>query len=381
MFLYIEGSLSADGFSPTDQINSNAFEDYKPSIIVMPRISFSFPISEDALFFAHYDILSQRPTTGNRLNPLDYLYIDNISADVINNPDLKPTRMIDYEVGFQQVLSRSSSLKIAGFYREQRDEITEVNVAGAYPKTYRSFGNLDFGTVKGLTLTFDKRKSKNLWMKVSYTLQFAEGTGSSAGSSLSLIKSGQPNLRAIFPYSYDQRHVVTGTVDFRYGQGKDYNGLVLGGKKILENTGVNFTANYSSGRPYSASKTVSSLTGLGASVLEGTPSGSRNPGTFRVAMQVDRNFMLKFGSKKQKSAALNVYLLVNNLFNTKNILGVYRATGNPDDDGFLSDAQFQTIIASQISEASFREYYALRMNNPFNYSLPRTIRLGVKLDF
>jgi hypothetical protein len=218
-------------------------------------------------------------------------------------------------------------------------------------------------------------------MKVSYTLQFAEGTGSSAGSSLSLINSGQPNLRAIFPYSYDQRHVVTGTVDFRYGQGKDYNGLVLGGKKILENTGVNFTANYSSGRPYSASKTVSSLTGLGASVLEGTPSGSRNPGTFRVAMQVDRNFMLKFGSKKQKSAALNVYLLVNNLFNTKNILGVYRATGNPDDDGFLSDAQFQTIIASQISEASFREYYALRMNNPFNYSLPRTIRLGVKLDF
>jgi len=371
----------ADGVSQTDQVNSNAFEDYKPSIIIMPRISFSFPISEDALFFAHYDILSQRPTTGNRLNPLDYLYIENISADVINNPNLKPTRTIDYEVGFQQVLSRSSSLKIAGFYREQRDEITVVNVAGAYPKTYRSYGNLDFGTVKGVTLTYDKRKSKNLWMKVSYTLQFAEGTGSSAGSSLSLINSGQPNLRAIFPYSYDQRHVVTGTVDFRYGGGKDYNGLVLGGKKILENTGVNFTANYSSGRPYSASKTVSSLTGLGASVLEGTPSGSRNPGTFRVAMQVDRNFMLKFGSKKQKSAALNVYLLVNNLFNTKNILGVYRATGNPDDDGFLSDSQFQTIIASQISEASFREYYALRMNNPFNYSLPRTIRLGVKLDF
>ncbi|MEN8927658.1 MAG: carboxypeptidase-like regulatory domain-containing protein [Flavobacteriales bacterium] len=371
----------AEGVSPTDQVNSNAFEDYTPAIVVMPRISFSFPISEDALFFAHYDILSQRPTQGNRLNPLDYLYIDNISADVINNPNLKPTRTIDYEVGFQQVLSRSSSLKIAGFYREQRDEITVVNVAGAYPKTYRSFGNLDFGTVKGMTLTYDKRKSKNLWMKLSYTLQFAEGTGSSAGSSLALINSGQPNLRAIFPYTYDQRHQVTGTIDFRYGQGKDYNGLVLGGRKILENTGVNFTGNFSSGRPYSASKTVQSVTGIGASVLEGTPQGSRNPGTFRVDMQIDRNFMLKFGAKKQKSASLNVYLLVNNLFNTQNILGVYRATGNPDDDGFLSDAQFQNVIASQISEASFREYYALRVNNPFNFSIPRTIRIGVKLDF
>ena len=369
----------ADGVSATDQINSNAFEDYQPSIIVMPRISFSFPISEDALFFAHYDILSQRPTTGIRSNPIDYLYIENISANTINNPDLRPTRTIDYEVGFQQVLSKSSSLKIAGFYREQRDEITVINVAGAYPKTYRSFGNLDFGTVKGVTLTYDKRKSKNLWMKVSYTLQFAEGTGSSAGSSLALINSGQPNLRAIFPYSYDQRHQVQATVDFRYGEGKDYNGLVIGGRKIFENTGVNFTANFASGQPYSAAKGATPLTGELAPVLDGTPNGSRRPGQFRVALQLDRNFMLKF--KNKKTAALNVYLLFNNLFNTQNILSVYRATGNPDDDGYLSDAQFQSIIASQIDEASFREFYALRMNNPFNYSLPRTIRLGVKLDF
>ena len=369
----------ADGVSSTDEINSNAFEDYTPSIIVMPRISFSFPISEDALFFAHYDILSQRPTTGIRSNPIDYLYIENISANTINNPDLRPTRTIDYEVGFQQVLSRSSSLKIAGFYREQRDEITVINVAGAYPKTYRSFGNLDFGTVKGVTLTYDKRKSKNLWMKVSYTLQFAEGTGSSAGSSVALINSGQPNLRAIFPYSYDQRHAVNATVDFRYGEGKDYNGPVIGGKQIFQNTGINFTANFASGTPYSAAKSPVPLTGELAPILEGTPNGSRNPSQFRVALQIDRNFMLEF--KNKKTAALNVYLLFNNLLNTQNILGVYRATGNPDDDGYLSDAQFQTIIASQIDEASFREYYALRMNNPFNYSLPRTIRLGVKLDF
>ena len=91
--------------------------------------------------------------------------------------------------------------------------------------------------------------------------------------------------------------------------------------------------------------------------------------------------MLKFGEKKQKTAALNVYLLVNNLFNTQNIIGVYRATGNADDDGYLSDPQYQSIIQNQISEASFRQYYALRANNPFNYSLPRTIRIGVKLDF
>ena len=371
----------ASGVNETDEVNSSAFEDYTPSVIIMPRISFSFPISEDALFFAHYDVLSQRPNTGNRINPMDYLYIRNISANTLNNPDLRPSKTIDYEVGFQQVLTTSSSLKIAGFYREQRDNITVINVPGAYPKTYRSFGNLDFGTVKGLTLTYDKRKSKNLWMKVSYTLQFAEGTGSSAGSSVSLINSGQPNLKAIFPYSYDQRHQITGTLDYRYGDGRDYNGPVLWGKKILQNMGVNFTANFASGTPYSAAKNTVPLTGGLSSVLDGTPNGSRRPSQFRIAMQIDKNFQLKFGKKKQKAANLNVYLLVNNLLNTKNIIGVYRSTGNADDDGYLSDAQHQSVIASQIDEAAYRQYYELRMNNPFNYSVPRTLRIGVKLDF
>ncbi|MFA5817612.1 MAG: carboxypeptidase-like regulatory domain-containing protein, partial [Bacteroidales bacterium] len=42
-------------------ITADAFEDYTPQVSVMPRIAFSFPISDEALFFAHYDILTSRP--------------------------------------------------------------------------------------------------------------------------------------------------------------------------------------------------------------------------------------------------------------------------------------------------------------------------------
>ena len=49
-----------------------------------------------------------------------YAYIENTNA-ILNNPNLSPTKTIDYELGFQQVLSKSSSLKIAAFYRELRD--------------------------------------------------------------------------------------------------------------------------------------------------------------------------------------------------------------------------------------------------------------------
>lgn len=76
-----------------------------------------------------------------------------------------------------------------------------------------------------------------------------------------------------------------------------------------------------------------------------------------------------------------MYLLINNLLNTQNIINVYRFTGNPDDDGFLNAAQFQPQIESQIDETSFRELYSLKANNPFHFGLARTIQMGVRFDF
>ena len=84
---------------------------------------------------------------------------------------------------------------------------------------------------------------------------------------------------------------------------------------------------------------------------------------------------------KKKETFLNVYVRVTNLFNQFNILNVYRATGNWDDDGFLAAAGSQTSIQNQADEQAFRDYYTMKIQNPFNISSPRTIRLGVKFDF
>ena len=43
-------------------------------------------------------------------------------------------------------------------------------------------------------------------MRASYTLQFADGTGSDPNAAARLIATDQPNLRTIYPYNYDQRH-------------------------------------------------------------------------------------------------------------------------------------------------------------------------------
>ncbi|MEY4216626.1 MAG: hypothetical protein RLZZ68_1082, partial [Bacteroidota bacterium] len=207
--------------------DASAFEDYKAQVNVMPRIAFSFPISEKASFFAHYDILTKRPTSGFRFDPYEYQYIQSRNA-VISNANLKPETTIDYELGFQQVLGPTSSLKISAFYREQRNNVQLINMFMAYPASYKTFGNRDFGTVKGMTIAYDLRQTGNVRMTANYTLQFADGTGSDATSMAAFINAGIPNLRNIFPYSFDQRHAFAITFDYRYGEGKDYNGPTIG---------------------------------------------------------------------------------------------------------------------------------------------------------
>ena len=372
-------------------VTAEAFTDYKPQINVMPRISFSFPISDEALFFAHYDILTQRPTSYNTLSLTDYYFLPTSSSSTVNNPNLKPETTIDYEVGFQQKLTNTSSLSLSAFYREIRDQICIYRVTGAYPKTYYSYRNLDFGTVKGLTVTFDLRRTRNLRLKASYTLQFANGTGSDPDASKSVVTSGQPNLRTLSPLDEDQRHRISLNLDYRFGMGKEYNGpSTIKTKKDgtekhidwLQNTGLNISFIGGSGTPYTKSSKVYSITNS-QRVIEGSINGSRMPAFWRCDLRLDRDFYLNNKSKKDadNQSYLNVYLQVLNLFNADNVVSVYAATGNANDDGYLAASEWQTEINQQLNVASYVMLYQMRVNTPTNYSGPRLIRLGVSYNF
>jgi hypothetical protein len=383
-----EDISGATGISPylieSDELNTNAFEDYTPQITVMPRVAFSFPISDEALFFAHYDILSKRPTNRARLNPIQYLYIRQLNNDPINNPNQITEKTIDYELGYQQKLGNTSSLKLSAFYREMRDMQQAIAVLGAYPVDYYTFGNIDFGTVKGFTATYDLRRTGNVSLRASYTLQFAKGTGSSFESGVNIIKSDQPNLRTTIPLNFDQRHNFVVTMDYRFGgkaNGTPYDGPKWFGTDFLANTGANFTLSAGSGTPYSKESRPRN------GVLVGSLNGSRKPWRTTVNMRLDRDIRLTLKDKdseagtKAKYAYLNVYLEVSNLLDAKNVLNVYGYTGNPDDDGYLSYADYQDAIATQNDEEAYRNYYSMYINSPYNYSTPRTIRLGVQFNF
>ena len=366
-------------------VQADVFKDYEPQTNFMPRISFSFPISDDALFYAHYDILTQRPTSGNVINPISYYFIRTSAAGTLPNPALQPQKTIDYELGFQQKINNSSSLKLAVFYREMRDEIQQYRLTGAYPRTYYSYTNIDFGTVKGLTVTYDLRRTNNARLRFSYTLQFAEGTGSDPNAASAIIRSEQPNLRTLNPLSFDRRHQFNISFDYRWGQGKDYNGPVINRKKsgkapvqFLSNFGGNFTVTGGSGTPYTKSSKIEPYGAMGP--IKGTINGARLPWQFVINMRIDKEFMFAMG-KRKKGASIDVYLDILNLLNTKNVTRVYPATGSAEDDGYLSAPEYQNQINQQVSSQAYRDLYSVWIANPYNYSSPRQIRLGVMFNF
>ncbi|MFO8128758.1 MAG: carboxypeptidase-like regulatory domain-containing protein [Bacteroidales bacterium] len=371
-----------------DRPELEAFEDYEPQINVMPRISFSFPISDEALFFAHYDVLTQRPTSNLRSDPRIYYFFNNISG-TINNPNLKPSKTIDYELGFQQRLTNTSSLKFVTFYREMRDMIQIFRFNGVYPKDYTSYNNIDFGTVKGLTVQYDLRRTGNTRLSAYYTLQFADGTGSNTTTAAALVASGLPNLRTTNPLAWDRRHQFNVFLDYRYGRGKEYNGPVIQRSKsgkdpiqLLNNTGVSLTLNGGSGTPYTRSRNIYSQISGGTRLLKGTYFGSRLPWQFRIDARLDKDIVFNMGKgENKKEAYLNVYLQVNNVLNTKNVLTVYPATGNPDDDGYLAAAEWQREIDEKLDSQSFRDLYSLYVDRPWHYSSPRAIHLGLIFSF
>ncbi len=366
-------------------LTADAFEDYEPQVIVMPRISFNFPISDEAMFYAYYDVLAQRPSR-NRMDPTDYLFLAYKTATTLNNPDLKSQKTTNYEVGFKQTLSASSALTINAFYREMRDMIQYTRVAYAFPKEYYTWGNIDFGTVKGLSMAFELRRTKNVSLNANYTMQFADGSGSSDVTGVNIVGSEQPNLRATLPLDFDQRHNLTASLDFRYGSGKRYNGPIVNGKEILSNMGVNFLATAGSGTPYSRQLNATQVAQFGInnrSYLEGSVNGSRLPWSYRMDMRVNKSFDIKWGDveESRNKGTVNVYLQVQNILNTANVVNVYQYTGNADDDGYLTTAVGIDDVASQTNPNAFADMYTVKLNDPNNFTRPRTVRLGLTLDF
>jgi hypothetical protein len=269
-----------------------------------------------------------------------------------------------------------------------RDMVQLYSFFGGYPVSYTSFENLDFSTVKGLNVDIDIRRIGVLQLRFAYTLQYAQGTGSSVTSSRALIGSieGFNVFRSLLPLSFDQRHTFTGTADIRFlERGVKGPAITIGEKVIypLMGAGINITYNLGSGRPYTRyllPNPADVQFGVNpVNLISGQPLSARLPWYNRFDIRVDRDFIIQRGENKQ--SILNVYVIFLNAFNQRNVLGVYPYTGLPDDSGYIQSPVGQQLAQNQYSKETFEYLYRLKERNPANFGAPLRIRLGLLFSF
>jgi hypothetical protein len=392
---------NAKGRIKSENYNINAaFTDYKPRINISPRLTFSFPVDRNAagnvtsLFYAHYDVVTQRPSAGFiNASPDDYYFIqERGQSQTLANANLGVEKKVDYELGFKQQLSAASQLRLSAAYIERKDQVQLQQIIAAYPISYQTYGNRDFSSVKQFTAEYELRPDRFPFeMTLAYTLQFAEGTGSSATSQRGLLASGLPNLRVVQPLDIDSRHTIVLNADYRLGADSGRMGPRIGKIYPFKSTGINFTFAGRSGEPYTRAAQVSSLTnGFSGAAIEGSLNGSRRPWTVNLDTRIDKDITffgkgkkLEDGSReKGKAFRVNLYAYSQNLLNTRNVLALYGYTGSADNDGYVASPQGK-VFASTISTSaqSWENYYNIAVLNPGRFVNPRRIYVGFNFNF
>jgi len=357
---------------------------------VSPRIGISFPVTDQTIFHAQYGKFIQQTRLADIYQGLLATANQMRGGLFIGAPvgfDVKPTKTIQYEVGFTQQLGDNASFDVTGYYKDVKDQVVygnQVTDRNSQFKSYYILRNGDFATTKGLELSFNLRRTNRIAVNASIAFQDAQGTGSYPNSNRGIVGSPLDGVtiftpQYISPLEFNNAYRGNLNLDYHFG--------VDDGPAWLQESGVSLLMKFTSGHPFTR--------GIGGADLEGEARGrqpvealnsSVTPSTFQADLRVDKSFHLYDKLK------LNVYVFVINLFDIKNVENVFLRTGTTTDDGYISNPNLSgELVKRPRYEEMYRainiDYYEKYQQAPFLgtvpyfYGAPRQIRLGIKLEY
>ncbi|MCK5147104.1 TonB-dependent receptor [bacterium] len=371
--------------APGTVMSDEDFGKEKQYTYITPRLGFSFPVTDRAVFHAQYGKYVQPVNT-------DFLWgrsgFTGLSSQIFNtpffspqpNPNLEPEKQTTYEFGFQMQFGDNASLDVTAYYKDVRDLITIRRMIVPLESGYTSpdlFTNGDFSTVRGFTTTFNMRRTSRVQTQIMYTYTVAHGTGSDAQSHRDIAwQETTPFFpKVVQTLDFDIRHAATAVIDVRT---KADDGPEFMGMYPLGNIGANFKFDVSSGAPYTAigiAGAYSSIYGFNAPTPLGAPNSSRLPWFMQLDAKITKSFTV--GPLKMQA-----YLWALNLLNSKSITNFYQQTGRPDTDGWLLTDEGQTKLAEKTAAYGddwLNWYEAVQTNcGSFGWQAPRQVRFGVR---
>ncbi|MGQ9854428.1 MAG: TonB-dependent receptor, partial [Candidatus Oleimicrobiaceae bacterium] len=313
---------------------------------VSPRLGVSFPITDRGVIHFSYGHFFQIPRF-ERLyqNPDFELGTGTGNLGVIGNADLKPEQTVSGEIGLQQQLSDDLSLHVTGYFRDVRNlagtQAEEIVLFGGFGR-YSKLVNSDFGFIRGVIFSLNRRFAGGLAASLDYTMQIAKGTNSDPEQARNALSGGALPEVQLTPLDWDQRHTLNATLSYA---GRGYGASLIG--------------QLGSGLPYTPRSTADISTLL--------TNSQRKPGNLNIDLRAYKEFRLKPG-------VLTLFVRVFNLLDRLNEVNVYNDTGRA---GFTYDEQVARASNPLQLVNTLEDWFT----NPTHYSEPRRVELGVSFDF
>jgi outer membrane receptor protein involved in Fe transport len=281
---------------------TRSLEKAKPKQHISPRISFSFPISDKGVIRFSYGHFYQNGSLASLYRNHNF-YVTNVgSTPSFGNPNVNMQKSVQYEMGLQQQLTENFKMDLTAYYKDVRDYIYTQTVYTATGRQYSVLTNLAYSNVRGITLSFYKRRAPGslLNARLDYTFQIAEGNRTYPSDELFYSEvSGKQSETYLVPLGFDRQHVINATL-----------GLMQPGDWSL-----GMIANFQTGTPY---------TPILPSSIPHTITYTQNSARQPVQWNVDLKFEKFF---KSGNVNYSFFVQVLNLFDTENERYVYASTG------------------------------------------------------
>ncbi len=328
-------------------------------MMLSPRLGVSHPITErDVLRFAY--------NYQNQLPQMQYIFTSktpqdaNISdvAITVGNPTLEPQITVTYEVGLSHQISDDYVLDMTAYYKNLYNYVSTMRERkeGEESVAWYRFISEDYGSARGLDMQLEKILSNfNTW-SIAYSLAWAQGNNSST-----VIQDENTSLRE-FPLDWDVRHNASLNYTFRIGRGEEFFVPFTTFILPLDDFSANINWSFVSGAPYTPQS------------MEGNAMLDTN--SKRMDFTHQANARLSKGIRLPGGSSIRLFLDVENIFKTRNVLRVYPKTGDPNDDG--ADLQ-DDLVQFTYPEVEFTHGLAIR--NPSNVDTYRGVTLGVSFNF
>jgi outer membrane receptor protein involved in Fe transport len=203
------GEVPVDFGDPQNVLGREvAYRETEAKSQLSPRLGFAFPITETGVVHASYGQFFQIPEFGRLYENPEFEVQGLNLTGFIGNADIDPQRTTQYEIGLQQQLGRAFVVDVTAYYRDLRNLIgTAFYQTSVGSDTYGRYENVDFGNVRGITLSLGYRLP-NLSGSVNYTYQSARGNGSDPRQAFFDRQAGAAAQRVLIPLDWDQQHNV-----------------------------------------------------------------------------------------------------------------------------------------------------------------------------